>query len=167
MADITTRGSTRIRPPFVEYSEDVACRICDGLFNGQSLRTICKQKGMPTRQNVYRWLVNHPDFAKDFAQAKEDQADAFAEEIVEIADAPVPTDENGRLDSGAVQKQRLRVDARKWIASKLKPKAYGDKLDVAHSGNVSITRIRFDPEHVIEGKLSTGNQPVEDVELLK
>ena len=35
-----------------------------------------------------------------------------------------------------VQRSRLRVDARKWIASKLKPKKYGDYQKHEHTGSL-------------------------------
>ncbi len=155
----TYRGTPRINKPFVEYSEAIAAEICQGLALGQSIRTICNNPDMPEPRSVYRWLIDHPDFAKQYAQAREDAADAFAEEIVEIADAECPVDALGRIDSGSVQKQRLRVDARKWIASKLKPRSYGDKVDIALSGNVSVTRTFFNPNDVIDAQIvpaSTG-----------
>ena len=57
----------------------------------------------------------------------------------EIADEMPPMDANGRTDSGWVQWQRNRIDTRKWIAAKLKPKKYGDKVDVNHGGGISLT----------------------------
>ena len=34
------------------------------------------------------------------------------------------------LDAAAVSRNKLRVDSRKWIAAKLKPRVYGDKVQV-------------------------------------
>ena len=45
---------------------------------------------------------------------------------------------DGRVDSAAVQHQRLRVDARKWLLSKIVPKVYGDRVAVDHAGGVAI-----------------------------
>lgn len=151
----TYRGTPRVRPIFIPYSEELALDVCEQIALGKSMRVICEQDGMPDARSVYRWLSDHPEFGIQYAKAKEDCADAFADSIVEIADAPVDRDDKGRLDSGHVQKQRLMVDARKWIASKLKPKSYGDKLDVAHSGNVTITRTDFIERPPIEGQLAS------------
>lgn len=137
--------------PQARYEPELAERICDLIVEGKSLRTICQGPDMPDRKSVRRWVKSNPDFALIYKEAKEDAADAFAEELIDIADEEVPLDDKGRLDSGVVQKQRLKVDTRKWIASKLKPKSYGDKLDVAHSGNVSVTRTQFAP---IEGQFA-------------
>ena len=137
--------------PQVRYEPEIAERICDLIVEGKSLRTICQGDDMPDRKSIRRWVKTNPEFATLFSEAKEDAADAFAEELIDIADEEVPLDERGRLDAGVVQKQRLKVDTRKWIASKLKPKSYGDKLDVAHSGNVAITRTCF---NLIEGQIT-------------
>lgn len=141
--------------PQARYDDSLAEHICDQIVEGKSLRTICQGDNMPDRKSIRRWVKTNPEFAIIFNEAKEDAADAFAEELIDIADEEVPLDERGRLDAGVVQKQRLKVDTRKWIASKLKPKSYGDKLDVAHSGNVSVTRTCFIEQAVIEGQLAS------------
>lgn len=91
-----------------------------------------------------RWAVDNTEgFAAQYARARELQADVLAEEIIDIADEDpavrLETQRNGGetmvIDSAAVAHQRLRVDARKWFASKVAPKRYGDKLDVEHSGH--------------------------------
>lgn len=80
---------------------------------------------MPAASTIFKWLASNEEFAEQYARAKEAQADAMADEIVDIADG----------DNGAdPQRDRLRVDARKWVAAKLKPKKYGDKLDVTSGG---------------------------------
>ena len=93
---------------------------------------------MPDKSTVFRWLENDPKFRDQYARAREQQADHYAEEVVDIADEDPATvfstegrGENAadieRVDGAAVAHQRLRVDARKWYASKLAPKKYGDR----------------------------------------
>lgn len=93
---------------------------------------------MPTVATVYRWLFKDKDFCDKYARAREDQADTYSDEIVDIGEEVpmmVITDEDGkvtkRVDPAGIQRNRLRVDARKWVASKLKPKKYGDRQVVA------------------------------------
>jgi hypothetical protein len=74
-------------------------------------------------------LKEKPEFSAQYARAREDQAEAHADRIIEIAD-----DET--IDANH---KRIMVDARKWVASKLKPKRYGDKLDLEHKGEVGLT----------------------------
>lgn len=108
-----------------------------------SLREICKLPGMPDRHTVIRWLLTREEFRAQYAQAREAQADALFEEVVEIADDG-RNDWMARQDAGDrelyelngehVQRSRLRVDARKWAAGKLAPKKYGDKVLAEVSG---------------------------------
>ena len=116
------------------YTDELAATILGRISNGESLRSIVKDEGMPTQSSVYLWLLQKPDFSEQYTRAREEQADTLADEILAIADETPDsvTDEKGisRTDSGWVTWQRNRVDARKWVASKLKPKKYGDALKV-------------------------------------
>jgi hypothetical protein len=111
------------------YSQELADRICERLVAGESIRAICSDDGMPTWPAISKWLNEKPEFAIQYARAREDQAEALADRIIEIAD-----DEN--IDA---HHKRIMVDARKWVASKLKPKRYGDRAEVEHSGSVGLT----------------------------
>ena len=90
---------------------------------------------MPGHTTVYEWLLARPDFADRYARARDEQADTLADEIIAIADEPPAevVDDKGisRTDSGWVTWQKNRVDARKWVAAKLKPKKYGDRQTLA------------------------------------
>ena len=107
-----------------DYSEDMAAYICAEISSGRSLRSICADKGMPAPSTVFLWLARHQSFSEQYAKAQEDRTAAFAEDIIDIADD----------DETDVQRARLRVDARKWLMSKMAPKKYGDKQSVEHSG---------------------------------
>lgn len=93
--------------------------------------------------SVFLWLSKHEDFSEQYTRAREAQADAMLEEILEIADdgkSDSYTDEDGnvRTNQDVIARSRLRVDARKWAMSKMAPKKYGEKLDLNHSGNVAL-----------------------------
>ncbi len=126
-----------------EYKPDTADRICAELAIGRPLSKICKDHDMPDLSTVYRWLRTYPQFAEAYARAREDQADTFADEIVEIADdnsGDAEIDENGkrRLDQEFVARSRLRVDARKWVAAKLKPRKYSDRAGESTDTTVEV-----------------------------
>ena len=111
--------------------------ICDRIADGESLVKICSDPKMPKKTAVYEWLLRHKEFAEIYARAREDQADTLADEIHAISDE-LPqqiVDDKGktRYDSAYVQWQKNRVDARKWVAAKLKPKKYSDRI--AHVGD--------------------------------
>tara|TARA_R100001086_G_C11694547_1_gene219570 strand:- start:3 stop:410 length:408 start_codon:yes stop_codon:yes gene_type:complete len=102
-----------------DYNEAIAAHICSEMAGGRSLRSICEDEGMPGRSTVFQWLAKHKEFADQYARAQEDRTTAFAEDIIEIAD-------DGNAED--VQRAKLRVDARKWLMSKMAPKKYGDKV---------------------------------------
>ncbi len=107
----------------------LASEICGRLSEGESLVKICEDKTMPARRTVLSWMATDSNFCTSIVRAREEQAEHLAEEIVNIADTC--TDPH---------KARLQIEARKWYASKLAPKKYGDKLDLnaSHSGEVRI-----------------------------
>lgn len=118
-----------------DYSQDLADRICEQLADGKSLRTVCLADDMPDKRSVFRWLRIHEEFSHQYARAKEESADALSDEMLDIADDGsndwMASSDGGQDYNGDhVQRARLRIDTRKWIASKLKPKKYGDKLEV-------------------------------------
>jgi hypothetical protein len=89
-----------------------------------------------------------------YQQAVGDRADRLAEELMELADTPMPKGLDGPSKSAWVQQMRLRVDVRKWAASKLKPKTYGDRLDLSVTQEpISITNaLRAAEQRVIDHK---------------
>jgi hypothetical protein len=111
------------------YSEEevaeAKARICREIAEGESLRKICSADDIPSSELVRQWLIEDVTFLANYTRAREEQADFHADEIIEIADTePDPN------------KARVRIDARKWKASKMQPKKYGDKIDLNHSGMI-------------------------------
>jgi len=123
------------------YRPEIAAKICSRLSNGEPLSTICKAEGIAV-STVYEWLNREPSFSEAYARAREDQADTLAAEITALSDEPprLIEDEKGvaRVDSAWVQWQKNRVDARKWVAAKLKPKSYGDRVQVAGDADAPL-----------------------------
>lgn len=114
------------------HTQALADRICQQLAEGKSLRSICKEEGMPSQSMVYRWLEKNEGFREQYSLARTWQADTLADEILEIADESandtyVDDDGNVKINAEVVARSRVRIEARKWIASKLAPKKYGDR----------------------------------------
>lgn len=117
------------------YSVAITDKICARVASGEALYKICKEATMPCLTAVYQWLRKHDAFAQNYARAKEDMADTYASRIAAIIDEKPERDAiAGKVDAGWVQYQRLKVDTLKWQAGKLKPKVYGDKVDLNHGG---------------------------------
>ncbi len=107
--------------------EQKAAAILAIIHDGFSLRTACEKVGVKAPTFVL-WCSQNNDLAEQYAQARVACIDKIADDTIRIADEPVGTLINGGTDSGAVNKQRLQVDTRKWLLSKLAPKRFGDKL---------------------------------------
>jgi hypothetical protein len=121
------------------YDPAVADRICKELADGASLRKVCSAPGMPPESTVRGWVVDDVQgFAAQYTRARQLLAERWADEVLDLADLPPSTLSDGRIDTGAVNHQRLMVDSRKWLLSKVLPKVYGDKVAVDHAGGVSI-----------------------------
>ena len=131
-----------------EYDEAVAEAVCTRLIEGESLRAICREDGMPSAPTIFRWMRANEEFRLRYAHAREMQADLQFDELLEIADdgkndwmekRSADGETLGWRENGeAVRRSVLRVDTRKWRMSKLLPKKYGEKLDVNHGGKVEV-----------------------------
>jgi hypothetical protein len=104
---------------------------------GHAIRNILKEDGMPDSSTFYKWIDLDSEKSKRYARACELRADSIFEDILEIADdssGDVKINEDGEeyLNTEFVQRSRLRVEARKWVVSKLNPKKYGDKQETTH-----------------------------------
>lgn len=148
-----------------DYSDELAAEILSRIAMGESMRSVCRDPAMPCMYTFYNWLKKHTEFKELYQLAKEDSADAWADDIIDIADNQVeqplivdglPMQVNDQIvmvkDMVSIRHAQLRVDARKWAASKLKPKKYGDRLATHLSGETTvnvkqITRTIVDPRH--------------------
>lgn len=125
-----------------DYSIELAAKICGELAEGKSLRSVCRANDMPALSTIFLWIQKHKEFSEQYAKAKEESADALTDEILDIADNSTndwmetndPENPGFRLNGEAIQRARLRVDTRKWLASKLKPKKYGERITNEHTG---------------------------------
>lgn len=131
--------------PAYEWTADIEEELFRRIGEGGAVRTICKDKHMPSWDTVRKRLIADEGFAAQYARAREVQADTIFDEILEIADTPLvgkktKTTANGvEVQEGdMIEHRRLQVDARKWMAGKLRPKVYGDKLDIEHKGGVTV-----------------------------
>lgn len=106
----------------VSYSPELAATFCAAMASTtDSIATICKRPGMPSKTTVFRWKAEQPLFAAMYDAAKSAQIDTQFDEIVEIAD-------NCKVDKDSVAKAKLRIYARIEAAQRLKPKQYGLKM---------------------------------------
>ena len=114
----------------------MADKICERLADGESMRSICRDENMPDTKTVLRWLSQNENFRTQYAHARELQADALADQILDISNTPVMGEIETTKEWGTeikradmIEHRRLQIDARKWYAGKLRPKVYGNNIE--------------------------------------
>ncbi|SDC66183.1 hypothetical protein SAMN05428966_10263 [Massilia sp. PDC64] len=126
------------------YSPELGAKFCAAMASTtDSIATICKRKGMPSKATVFRWKADHPEFSKMYEAAKLEQLYGGIEECTEIADKAGKTHEE-------IAHAKLRIETRMKVAQRLKPKELGEKVDVNHGGQdgnplTTVTRIELVP----------------------
>lgn len=124
------------------YTQELSDRICELLALGNSMRKVAEMEDMPSMSTMFKWLRENDQFSQQYAKAKEESADAMAEDLLYIADTPVMGEVKTIKPDGSVEikqdemlgHRRLQVDSRKWLMAKMKPKKYGDKIDMTTNG---------------------------------
>lgn len=116
----------------------VQMEICQRIMAGESVRRICRAEHMPTQSTVFEWLASDLQFRAAYQIAKQLLAETLADDILEIADDSsgdfIEGQEGPAFNAEHVQRSKLRVDSRKWLASKLAPKRYGDSTALRVDG---------------------------------
>lgn len=131
-----------------KYTDTLATEICNRISLGESLYTICSDEHIPDRLTVLRWCREREDFRNQYAKSKEEQAESYEDQMLHTA----------RTEDD-VNRARLIIDTMKWTAAKLKPRKYGERLDVTSDGEkvVPIMNITLTPQaeqrDLIEGEI--------------
>lgn len=135
MAEILTMDGETLVPAIQQrrslYTPEIEADILARLASGEGLHSICQTEDYPDRRTVLGWLQTIPGLSLKYARARTDGLDAVAWSIMDIADN-LEEDPNSR---------RIRVEARKWVLSKLRPDKYGDRVAVEHSVGESVADV--------------------------
>jgi hypothetical protein len=120
------------------YQAETFNTMLERIADGESVKSICEEDGMPSQQTFYRWIRENAEQCEKYTRAKEFWADAQLEEIVNISDEStndIIFNEQGKpiINGDAIQRARLRIDTRKWCMGRLNPKKYGDKMAVGNA----------------------------------
>lgn len=169
-----------MRPPVnggiaSSYTDELARKICLLIMEGKTLRAICDDPRMPNKTTITRWLAEpkFEAFREMYYYARRVYAELLMDEVIEIADDTSQDwmqtydkkgEPNGwKPDNEAIQRSRVRIDSRKWLAAKLIPRIYGEKLDIEHGVTSELADLIRDASNndsglppPIEGKASEG-----------
>jgi hypothetical protein len=137
------------------YTEELASLICERVATSTfGLERLCAiHDDLPVKSTINLWRYRYSEFSTQYAQAKLKQADLLAEEMLDIADDGTNDwmesfGEDGdvvyKLNGEHVQRSRLRIDTRKFLASKLLPKQYGQHAEEEKGDNKSVIEMLID-----------------------
>jgi len=128
---MATKRIERTKTAKPERDKDAICQtVLQGMRDGLSAFKACQAAGVP-QSTFNRWVDADAKLAEDYAHAREDLIERMANDVLELADSEVPETGDGKRDWQAIQQRKLQVDSRKWLLSKLAPKKYGDRLELA------------------------------------
>ncbi len=138
-----------------KFNDDVADLIIERMADGQSLREICCDEGMPSFRTVLNWVNSNPEFGAAYALAQDLRASALFDDLLGIADdgrndwMEKHDDKSGhfigwRENGEAIRRSALRVDARKWVLARMAPKRYGDKQVIESTSEVTVKKQPLD-----------------------
>ena len=131
--------------------------ILDAIADGASLKSALRLLSpTPSYSWAKKQLRNDSELRAAYREAQQDRADRLAEQLIELADMPMPEGLGGPFKSAWVQKLRVQIDVRKWSAAKLHPRTYGERLDVSVTETqISITAASSEAvSRVIEGRVT-------------
>ena len=111
------------------YNETIAAEIVERLSNGEPLKKMCKDEHMPHYTTVLKWQRVHPEFNDLTARAKAEGTHALADECIDIAD-------DKTIDP---QHKRFMIDTRIRLIGKWNSKAYGEKVEMATTGQIAVS----------------------------
>lgn len=121
--------------------------ICELVADVTPQRTIAAQIGV-SWVTFTKWIDSDPARSEQYARAREAQADKMADDILTISDDgsndTYETEDGTRTNQDVIARSRLRVDARKWLASKMAPKKYGDKQTIDLNAKIEVDETKLD-----------------------
>lgn len=141
--------------------------VLQEIGNGSSLISAIKKEGYPTYDAFQRHMRSHPEIRRLYDEAIEARADYLAESLIDISEETPPEGLDGPQLSAWINQMKIRIDTRKWTAAKLRPKAWGEKIDVSVTHTqISITTALREAESRLLDNVTdiTPNEPKDNLD---
>lgn len=126
------------------YTPELAQEICDTIASSsKGIKRLCKEHdGWPNPDTIYHWVSTNQEFSDQYARAKRQQIEVIVDEMLDLADDTSQdnvVNSEGKLiiDHEHINRSRLRIDTRKWLAAKLAPKIYGERISSINA-NINV-----------------------------
>lgn len=180
--DAGTTESGRSLTPTEKYrawrarlgDDGAMAELCDYLVAGGHLPGFAREHGY-SYTAIRQWIEADATRAALYARAREDRSDTLADEILAIGDEDMttPVVVDGKvvghaIDKGKVAQAKLRSDNRKWLAAKMKPRVYGEKLEMATpdlrgaSDEALLAKAAMLGIGMVASKMLNGDQPQQE-----
>lgn len=149
------------------WSEELVEEICQRVACGETLKAVAKDKGFEV-SGFHALRLRDPYVEEMFDQARRIQAEGWVDEMVEISDDTaqdvIEGSTGAKANTSGPQRARVQVETRKWLASKLLSKIYGDKVAVDqklevtlnHAEQLEEARARREQAHRLIAEQSRG-----------
>lgn len=131
-----------------KYRQDAKQYVCEQMLLGVSLLDVCRDEMMPSKSVMLGWLGTDQGFKAEYLDALRVRTLMESHRLVAISDGTERkvciADEYGEIIKEYyipedVQRSRLRIDTRFKLLAKLEPTVFGDKMELAHTGNIGLT----------------------------
>ena len=124
------------RPPGAyQYGPEWRDTILSEMASGRTIADITAQPGYPCRRVIWEWCDSDPNFAARYARAREELADYKIDAMDHIIANVTPESANA---------DRVKLMGLQWLAARLNPRKYGDKVQTEVSGTVNVAAITID-----------------------
>jgi hypothetical protein len=127
-------GRPSIKTP--ELIETLLQRL---VFSDRGLEGVCEAADMPSDVTVYRWLDQDEGFRNSYARARLALADVQAFRGVRDA-----------VECEDPAKARVQLDARKWLAARLDPRRYGDKIGIGQADGLEPVAVQMIERRIVD-----------------
>lgn len=144
------------RPPRPDRAA-IRATLLARISAGELVKDVCADLKI-SADTPYKWAATDEEFGRLYARAREEQGHAWAEKALSVAEGadaltqareqaiedyadelvergdPTAAAKVRALEANLIQRDRLRVDTLKWMASKVAPRSYGEKVTAEVTG---------------------------------
>lgn len=126
-----------------DYTQELADTVCERISEGNSLRNVCLNSDLPDARTIFRWLRVHEEFRHQYDKACVERSESHHEDLLNLGDEAIELSQHvdPKASGAVVSAYKLKADNQKWSMSKMKPKKYGDKIDMTSAGEKLPTPI--------------------------
>lgn len=140
-----------------ENKEKALLDIFKHIEDGKSVRSLLDKADrniLPSNRIFLEWVAEDEELGKRYARARELREELIFEEILNIADSQendiIETENGSVVNHNVINRNRLQIDARKWMLGKMNSSKYGDKVQQEHSGEIKTNFSTMSTEELIK-----------------